>query len=91
MGGEVHMGHAMAWVMPFVKSGKLGALAVTGAERAKTAPELPTIAEAGLPGYEFYVWYALLAPGATPAPIIRKINEGFDRALSAQDVRDRLA
>lgn len=92
MGGEVHMQVSpMASLMPFVKSGKLRALAVTGAARAKTAPELPTIAEAGLPGYEFHVWYALLAPGATPAPIIRRINEGFDRALSAQDVRDRLA
>jgi tripartite-type tricarboxylate transporter receptor subunit TctC len=92
LGGEVQMQISpMASLMPLVKSGKLRALAVTGGTRASTAPELPTIAEAGLPGYEFRVWYALLAQGATPRPIIRKINEAFDRALAAQDVRERLA
>ena len=92
IGGEVHMQISpMASLYPHVTSGKLRGLAVTGSARAKTAPELPTIAEAGLPGYEFYVWYALLVPSATPRPIVRKINESFDRALNSPDVRDRLA
>ena len=92
IGGEVQMQISpMASLYPHVTSGKLRGLAVTGSARAKTAPELPTIAEAGLPGYEFYVWYALLAPKGTPAPVIAKINEGFNRALAAPEVRDRLA
>jgi tripartite-type tricarboxylate transporter receptor subunit TctC len=92
IGGEVQMQISpMASLYPHVTSGKLRGLAVTGSARAKTAPELPTIAEAGLPGYEFYVWYALLAPAATPRTIVRKINESFDRALNSPDVRDRLA
>jgi tripartite-type tricarboxylate transporter receptor subunit TctC len=92
IGGEVHMQISpMASLYPHVQSGKLRGLAVTGSARARTAPELPTIAEAGLPGYEFYVWYALLAPAGTPRPVISKINEGFNRALNAPEVRDRLA
>ena len=92
IGGEVQMQISpMASLYPHVTSGKLRGLAVTGSVRAKTAPELPTIAEAGLAGYEFYVWYALLAPKGTPAPVIAKINEGFNRALAAPEVRDRLA
>lgn len=91
MGGEVQMQISpMASLLPLVKSGRLRALAVTGSARARTAPELPTIAEAGLPGYEFYVWYGMLVQAATPAPIVRKINESFNRALTAPDVRDRL-
>jgi len=92
IGGEVQMQISpMASLYPHVTSGKLRGLAVTGSVRAKTAPELPTIAEAGLAGYEFYVWYALLAPKGTPAPVIAKINEGFNRARAAPEVRDRRA
>ena len=92
IGGEVHMQISpMASLYPHVTSGKLRGLAVTGSVRAKTAPELPTIAEAGLPGYEFYVWYGLLAPAATPRPVVGKINESFNRALNSPEVRDRLA
>ncbi len=92
IGGEVQMQISpMASVYPHVLSGKLRGLAVTGSVRAKTAPELPTIAEAGLTGYEFYVWYALLAPAATPPAVMGKINEGFNRALSAPEVKERLA
>ena len=92
IGGEVHMQISpMASLYPHVQSGKLRGLAVTGSARARTAPELPTIAEAGLTGYEFYVWYALLAPRGTPPAVVNKINEGFNRALSAPEVRDRLA
>ena len=92
IGGEVQMQISpMASLYPHVTSGKLRGLAVTGSSRARTAPELPTIAEAGLTGYEFYVWYGLVAPVATPAPIVAKINEGFNRALNSPEVKDRLS
>ncbi len=92
IGGEVQMQISpMASLYPHVTSGKLRGLAVTGSARARTAPELPTIAEAGLTGYEFYVWYALLVPVATPPAIVSKINDSFNRALNAPEVKDRLA
>ena len=90
--GEVHMLIiGMATLLPHVGSGRVRALAVTGATRAKAAPELPTIAEAGLPGAEYETWYGLLVPARTPGAIIRKINETFNHVLTAQDVQERLA
>ncbi len=90
--GEVHMLITpIAPVLPFSRTGRLRGLAVTGATRAKVAPELPTIAEAGVPGYEFDGWYGLLVPSRTPTAIIKKINEGFNRALAMQEVQERLA
>ncbi len=78
-------------LLAHVRSGRLRALAVTGTARAKAAPELPTVAEAGLPGYEFGVWYGLLAPAKTPQAVVRRINDDFNRALSAPDLQDRFA
>ena len=78
-------------LLAHVRSGRLRALAVTGTARAKAVPELPTIADAGLVGYEFEVWYALLAPAKTPLAIVRKINEDFNRALAARDLQERFA
>jgi tripartite-type tricarboxylate transporter receptor subunit TctC len=78
-------------LLPHVRSGRLRALAVTGASRAKAAPELPTVAEAALPGYEFEVWYGLLAPSKTPAALVARINEDLNRALGARDLQDRFA
>ncbi|MBI4190973.1 MAG: tripartite tricarboxylate transporter substrate binding protein [Betaproteobacteria bacterium] len=92
MAGEVHMLIAgMATLLPHVGSGRMRALAVTGTTRAKAVPELPTIAEAGLPGAEFDTWYGLMVPARTPNGVIRKINETFNRVLTAQDVQERLA
>jgi tripartite-type tricarboxylate transporter receptor subunit TctC len=78
-------------LLPHVRAGKLRALAVTGATRAKAAPELPTVKEAGLPRYEFEVWYGLLAPARTPAAVQTRINEDFNRALAARDIQERFA
>ena len=90
--GEVHVVIlGMATLLPHVRSGRVRALAVTGATRAKGVPELATIAEAGLPGAEYETWYGLLAPAGTPSAIISKLNETFNRALAAQDVQERLA
>jgi len=76
--------------VPLARSGKLRALAVAGAKRSPLAPELPTIAESGLPGYEMSGWFATVAPAGTPAPVIAKLNSEYVRALRAPEVRERL-
>jgi tripartite-type tricarboxylate transporter receptor subunit TctC len=92
MAGEVQMLIAgMASLLPHVRSGRLRALAVTGIARAKAAPELPTIAEAGLPGAEFDGWYGLLVPAGTPRAVVGKLNADFNRALAAANLQERLA
>ena len=67
--------------LPHIRSGKLRALATTGAQRAAILPELPTIAEEGLAGYEAGVWIGLLAPAGTPKPIIAKLNAEGQKAV----------
>lgn len=78
-------------LLPHVRAGRLRALAVTGTARAKAAPELPTVAESGLPGYEFEVWYALLAPSKTTPATLARINEDVNRALGGRDLQERFA
>jgi tripartite-type tricarboxylate transporter receptor subunit TctC len=77
--------------MPLAKSGKARAIAMAGARRSPVAPELPTIAEAGLPGYEISSWFGAVAPAATPVAVIAKLHGDFARALQSTDLRDRLA
>jgi tripartite-type tricarboxylate transporter receptor subunit TctC len=77
--------------MPQVKAGKLRALAVTTAQRSPLVPELPTMAEAGLPGFDISTWFGLLAPAGTPPEIIAKWNMEVTRILAAPDMRERLA
>jgi len=72
--------------MPHVKSGKARGIAVTGARRAEALPEVPTIAEAGVPGYAATNWYGLLAPAKTPAPVIDRLNREVGAALKSTDV-----
>jgi len=78
-------------VLPHVKAGKLRALATTGAKRSETLPELPTVAEAGLPGYEAVGWFGVLAPAATPKEVILKLNADLTRILKEPDLRKRAA
>ena len=80
----------LANAMAQVKAGKLKALAVTTAERSKLAPELPTMAEAGLAGFDISTWFGLFAPAATPADVIAKWNADVTRILESPDVRERL-
>ncbi len=75
---------------PQVKAGKLKALAVTTAQRSKLAPDLPTLAEAGLPGFDITTWFGLLAPAGTPPDIVARWNSEVTRILNAPDVRERL-
>ncbi len=92
LGGETQMMISnVVTLMPHIKAGRMRALAVTGDTRAKSLPELPTMAEAGMPGAEFDGWYGLLATAGTPGAIVRKINAEFNRALTADDVRERFA
>jgi tripartite-type tricarboxylate transporter receptor subunit TctC len=76
--------------VPLAKSGKLRALAVAGAKRSPLAPDLPTIAESGLPGYQMSGWFGTVAPGGTPPPVIAKLNREYLRVLRSPEVRERL-
>jgi tripartite-type tricarboxylate transporter receptor subunit TctC len=90
MGGQTQlMFDTMLSAMPLVKSGKLRALAVTSAQRSPAAPDLPTIAESGLPGYEAIAWNGLLAPVGTPKDVVAKLSAELRTALSQPDVRER--
>ena len=74
-----------------VKDGKLRALAVTGLKRSPTFPDVPTVAEQGLPGFEAVLHYGIVAPAGTPRPIIDKLNAALREALGAADVSSRIA
>ncbi|MDQ6618714.1 MAG: tripartite tricarboxylate transporter substrate binding protein [Pseudomonadota bacterium] len=76
-------------VLPHVKAGKLRALAVTGAQRSSFTPDLPTVAESGVPGYEITVWFGLVAPAGTPKDIVAKLNAEVNRVLALPDTRER--
>jgi tripartite-type tricarboxylate transporter receptor subunit TctC len=80
----------MLSAQPHIKSGRLRALGVTGSKRAPGADDIPTIAEAGVPGYEAVQWYGVLAPAGTPNDIISKLHAGVVRAVQNPDVRKRL-
>ena len=77
-------------INPHVKSGALRALAVTTAKRSAAAPDVPTMAEAGLKGYETSTWGGVLAPAGTPKDIVDKLNAEMNKALAAPDVRQRM-
>ena len=81
----------MPSALPYAKSGRLRALGVTTATRSSAVPEIPTVAEAGLPGFEATNWYAILGPAGIPAPIVDKLNRDVIRALQTSDVKERLA
>ena len=81
----------MLSAMPFVRDGKLRALAVTGATRSPAAPDIPTIAQAGLPGYEATAWNALLVPANTPPAVVDKLSDAMKAVLTQEDVRSRFA
>jgi tripartite-type tricarboxylate transporter receptor subunit TctC len=92
MGGEIQVAIAgLATVLPHSRAGKVKALAVTGSKRAQIAPEVPTVAESGIPGYQFDVWYGLVFPGGTPAAIVKKANLEVVRLLKSPEVSSRFA
>jgi len=77
-------------LLPFVKSGKLRALGVSSATRAAAMPDVPTIAEAGLPGYEFASWFGLFAPAGTPREVVQRVNAEAVRIMGLAEIRERL-
>jgi tripartite-type tricarboxylate transporter receptor subunit TctC len=92
LSGQVElMFSPMAVAMPHVKSGKLRLLAVTSAKRWPALPNVPTMAEAGVPGYEATGWYGIVAPARTPPPIIARLNQEIVKVLGLPEVRQQLA
>ena len=77
--------------LPYIQAGKLRALAVTSAKRSSQLPNVPTIAEAGVPRFEFNLWFGLWGPARLPAPVVAKIRKEFGAALADPDVREKLA
>jgi len=76
---------------PLVRSGKLKALAITSGQRVQAFRDLPTVAEAGVPGYELRSWYGLLAPNRTPAPLLAHLNREVSETMNAPEVKEKLA
>jgi tripartite-type tricarboxylate transporter receptor subunit TctC len=90
MSGEAQMTfNVITGTLGQVKSGRLRAIAVSSAKRAEVAPEIPTVAESGLPGFEVLTWYNMFAPARTPRPIVNRINGEVNRILQQADVRER--
>jgi len=91
LGGQVQlMFDNLANALPNVKAGKLRALAVTTLARSPAMPDLPTIAESGLPGFDLTTWFGVLVPAGTPPEIVARLNAEIVRALNAKDMRERL-
>ena len=91
MAGEIDMVFGEpATLLPFVESGKLRAIATTGAKRSLGMPDLPTIAESGVPGYDVTSWNGVLAPAGTPANVIARLNAAFNKVLADPEMRSRL-
>jgi tripartite-type tricarboxylate transporter receptor subunit TctC len=91
LGGEVQiMFELMPSAMPHVKSGRMRALAVTSRTRSPVTPDLPTVAEAGLPGYEVGSWFGLCAPAATPKAVVDKTNADLNAALGTPETQQRI-
>ena len=92
LGGQVQvMFNTVSVSLPHVKSGKLRALAVAGARRSRLAPDLPTVSEAGVPGFAFNGWYGFVAPAKTPRPIVMKLNQTSVNIVRSPEIVERLA
>jgi tripartite-type tricarboxylate transporter receptor subunit TctC len=81
----------MPAVMPFVKSGKVRAIATSGARRSPALPELPTIAEAGVPGYEYTPWYGVFGPATMPKELVARLNQAVNKILADPEIAEKLA
>ncbi len=91
IGGRVDlMFDNLASSLSQVKGGRVRALAVTTSKRTKLAPELPTIAESGLPGFDISTWFGIFVPAGTPRPVVDRLHAEFTRALAAPDVREKM-
>ena len=92
MAGRISMtASAVVSTMPYARQGKLRALATVGAKRTSAAPELPTVAEAGVPGYAVDVWFAMFAPAAVPKEVLAQLNGEIIKMLYVPEMKERLA
>lgn len=92
LGGQIQiLFDALATALPLAKSGKVRALAVTTAERSPFAPDVPTISESGVKGYDFSIWYGIFAPAKTPAAVVTRLNGDIARAVQSPAVREQFA
>jgi len=92
LGGQLQfMSGDLSTLMPQVKAGKLRALAVTGAKRSTLVPDLPTIAESGVPGYEASGWFGVIAPAAAPREVVARLSAALMKGIMEADARERLA
>ena len=90
MGGQVQMMIAtLSLGMPHAISGRVRALGVTSAKRLGATPQLPTVAESGLPGFEFSAWYGVLAPAGTPAAVMTRLHQAVGKAMAAPETREK--
>lgn len=91
MGGQIDVAFStLGVVLPHVSSGRFKVLGVTSAQRSALAPDLPTIDEAGLPGFQSTGWYGVLAPAGTPRPVIERLNRELLAVLAEQETRERM-
>ena len=92
LGGHVQMFYpSMTAALPYVRSGKLKALGMTALTRSPLAPEIPTVSESGVAGYQANIWNGMLAPAATPRALIARLNQELVRVLSTAETRERFA
>lgn len=92
LAGEIHVQLiGVSAVVPFMKTGRMRVLAVSGAKRSAALPDVPTVAENGVPGYEFDVWYGMLFPAGTPRAIVNKVNAEIHRAIKSPALVQRFA
>jgi len=92
LGGQVDlMFDAISTIVSQVRAGKLKALGTTGKTRSSVTPDIPTLAEAGVPGYEATIWLGLMAPAATPKPILERLSNEVRKVINAPDVKDNWA
>jgi tripartite-type tricarboxylate transporter receptor subunit TctC len=91
MAGQVPVFFAsLASSLPYIQGGKLRALAVTGKARSPVLPQIPTVAESGLAGYEVYEWNGVFVPAATPASVVERLSKELSAVMREPDVRARL-
>ena len=92
VGGQVKLGLlGMAPALPHIRSGKLKAIAVTGGTRSAVLPNVPTLAESGLPGFATSQWQAMVAPAGTPAPIVNRIHAELVKIMQQAAITEKLA
>ncbi len=91
LSGEAHLTYSsIPTALPYIRAGRLRALGVGNAKRMPSLPEFPTVAEAGLPGYEAYAWGGMLGPAKMPAPIVQQLSREIVAAINSKDVNDRM-